>query len=399
MYPVLLRDPRYRSLDAWRGLACLLVVVHHVGAGIPGTPPGTGFGPWVERVLSLLIYSTNMGVPLFFVISGYCIAASADANRRKGAWSWSFMGRRLWRIFPTYWAAVAWFVGCCLLLDFFGLGRLYRGAPFVLGLKPPGALTWQQWVGNLTLTETWRIHVWGHATHFYTGIAWTLCYEEQFYLVTFLLLVFFPRHLFRAFAAVTVVCAALRVAAYDSGGLDGIDGFFPYLWHEFAVGLAVYWRLNMPGPGWGKRAVEGVIVALFGVGVWGGLASTAQASVFGLALIGLREAEGRLPGLPGSAVLHACGRRSYSLYLTHMPICIAGVSLLYEWGSRGFWRRVLVAIPVITPVAVAVGWGFFWLVERHFLRPPVVRRPPREPLPASESPLAGEQASDHAAAS
>ena len=398
MFPPLLRDPRFPSLDAWRGLACLLVIVHHVGAGIPAPPSRASvLAAWAERQVGTLVYSTNMGVPIFFVISGYCIAASADANRRKGAWSWSFMRRRFRRIFPPYWAAVAWFVGLSLLLDAAGQGRLYRGSPFALGIRPPGSLTMEQWVGNLLLIETWRVHVWGHVTHFYTGIAWTLCYEEQFYLLAFLLLVFFPRRLFGAFAVVTAACGALRVAAYDSGALGHIDGFFPYLWHEFAVGLAVYWRLNLAGSARARRVVEALIAGLFVAGVCGNFASTAQASAFGLLLIGLRGLGGRLPRLPGSGLMYACGRRSYSIYLTHMPVCCIGVILFYEWGYRTFWDRVLIAIPAVLPVAVAVGWAFFWLVERHFLGPRVVRRHPEDPGPAEGPPLAGEMGpKDHA---
>ena len=66
----------------------------------------------------------NLGVSLFFVISGYCIAASAEATARKGGSPWGFMGRRVWRIYPPYWAALLGFVAVVVALDAAGLGRL-----------------------------------------------------------------------------------------------------------------------------------------------------------------------------------------------------------------------------------------------------------------------------------
>ena len=43
------------------------------------------------------------GVPIFFVISGYCISATADSARRKGLPARTYFWRRFRRIFPPYW--------------------------------------------------------------------------------------------------------------------------------------------------------------------------------------------------------------------------------------------------------------------------------------------------------
>ncbi|HXN41580.1 MAG TPA: hypothetical protein VN918_07325, partial [Myxococcaceae bacterium] len=58
---------RYASLDAWRGIASLLVLVWH--RYWLRTPITNGF--W-------------LGVQLFFVISGYCIAAAVDNSLEQG---------------------------------------------------------------------------------------------------------------------------------------------------------------------------------------------------------------------------------------------------------------------------------------------------------------------------
>ena len=82
-------DPRYEMLDAWRGLACLMVVLHHSGFALSWDE--TSGDPARMAVVSFLRLM-DQGVPLFFVISGYCIAASLDGHRRRGASSWTFLG-------------------------------------------------------------------------------------------------------------------------------------------------------------------------------------------------------------------------------------------------------------------------------------------------------------------
>src|SRR5262245_4195102 len=72
---------RYRSLDHWRGVACLLVVVCHSTMVYLSlneqTLSGGGSSPTVRRVVDLTGW-LDLGVPIFFVISGYCITATVD---------------------------------------------------------------------------------------------------------------------------------------------------------------------------------------------------------------------------------------------------------------------------------------------------------------------------------
>ncbi len=384
MIPPPLRDPRYATLDAWRGVACLMVVLHHAGFGLlwaKDSDPSAG--EWARRLVVWFIGQMDLGVPVFFVISGYCIAASMDGHRLRGASSWEFLGRRVRRIYPPYWASLLFFVATVWGLDQLGLGRLHGGG-HALRLFSPGELDWHQWLGNVTLTETWRPRVWGDPhTVVFTGIAWTLCYEEQFYLVCFAVLLVAPRRLFGVLAAATAAIVGYRVFAYDSGRMSYIEGTFFTLWHEFAVGLAVYWRLVRAPSTRQAHAVDAVLVALLVVGVLSEYRWAAVAAAFGLALIALRRAEPVAARLAWLAPLRAAGRRSYSIYLIHMLICIVGHEWLYGLGIVGFWPRVLVTVPVVSVVSVAAGWAFFEAVESRFLNPPRARGP-------NERPVAGE---------
>ena len=74
------RNPRFPALDAWRGVACLMVVIHHTTSLAWYAGPGEG-----STIGALLLAATrygHFGVPLFFVISGYCVTATADLRSR-----------------------------------------------------------------------------------------------------------------------------------------------------------------------------------------------------------------------------------------------------------------------------------------------------------------------------
>lgn len=406
MVPPLERDPRYRTLDVWRGIACLLVVLHHAGfvllwqdVEVEAGDGSTGLEPSLRWWIVAALRRMDLGVPLFFVISGYCIAASVDATRRRGSSSLFFLSRRVWRIYPPYWAAVLWFLAVIVGLEAIGQGELLGPPyPYALELIRPESLSLGQWLGNLTLTETWRPIVFpGGQEHVFTRIGWSLCYEEQFYLVCFLALLIAPRRLYGALAWATLAIVLFRAIAADMGALHRVWGSFPVLWHEFAVGLAVYWRLNVPASRAAKRGVELGLVALAVVGLLGSPRgtpveySTLTTALFGLVLIALRDRDDWAERQGWLAPLRACGRRCYSIYLFHLPVCTVGNLWLYRQGLTGFWERTLVIVPLVSILAVGVCWVFYHLVERHFLNPPIVRREPWAPPSPAQVPVGGEE--------
>jgi peptidoglycan/LPS O-acetylase OafA/YrhL len=377
-------------LDAWRGLACLMVVVHHAGYAIDWSETeGAGAGAWLRWLAVYAVCRMRLGVSLFFVISGYCIASSLDTARARGGSPWGFLARRVWRIYPPYWAALLGFAVVTTALDAAGLDRLHRGA-FALELDSPRDLDPLHWLGNLTLTETWRPHVVGPDRKVFTLVAWSLCFEEQFYLVCFLALILAPRRVVAALAGLTAAVVTLRAGAWACGGLNHLRGTFPRLWHEFAVGLAVYYRLNLARGRRGRLLVDAGLLALLIIGLGTRGRETATAAGFGLVLVVLRRWDAAAEGLTWLAPLRACGRRCYSIYLAHLPVCVVGALGLVELGVAGFWARALVVVPLVSAAAVATSFGFFALVESRFLgRPPVRPRfigrvPVRRPaLPVS----------------
>src|SRR5262249_51555506 len=150
-----------------------------------------------------------------------------------------FLTRRLRRIYPPYWASLLIFVAFVATLDVLGRPGWHDNG-YAIRLLSPGQLDRWQWLGNLTLTETWRPHVVGPKTWLYTRVAWSLCYEEQFYVICVVVLLLTPLRLYGALAVFTFVTEVVALALWDSGRLYTIDGTFLVRWHEFAIGLAVY---------------------------------------------------------------------------------------------------------------------------------------------------------------
>jgi peptidoglycan/LPS O-acetylase OafA/YrhL len=371
MLPILTRPPRYRSLDLWRGVACLSVVVYHAGFALERTELDVaGATHWTRLACVAPLRLMYLGVPIFFVISGYCITAIADSIRREGDSAWTFLKRRAWRIYPPYWVSLLGLMALVAMLDAAGLARFHTAVAHQLAIQSTSDLTWSQWLGNFTLTEGWRSHISAAPEVIFTRVGWTLCYEMQFYLVCFLVLALAPRRLYLALGLLSTLIVLARVWAWRGGWLDRIDGTFPVYWHEFAAGIAVYWRLTVARSAMAKRAVEAMLAAMLGVGVLWGIRSTAGAGLFGLLLIALRRWDDRL--IDANVLLkglRACGQRCYSIYLVHLPVCTLAITALREIGFAGFWTRALLVVPLVSLAATAAGWLFFDLVERHVHTP------------------------------
>ncbi len=350
---------RYRSLDLWRGVACLLVIMFH--AAIPAASfyaqqhlTGTLF----ERAANFVFLRGWIGVPIFFVISGYCITASALGGYRRGRSTVDYFKRRIRRIYPPYWAILA-------LLLLLGLNGT------VTSLSP------RQWIGTLTLTENWLFHMGSDGRHLYLNPAWSLCYEEQFYALAGLLVLVAPKRFFTAAAALTCAVAAIavtaRVVAVPIGGF-----FFDGRWLSFAAGILVYWQVNEAKPG--ERRVWWLLgaLALCGVALRRGplgwhyefysfeiFASVGFAGI----LIILHRHDLAIDTSSYLRPVRFCGVLCYTLYLVHEAVVGRVARTLFALGATGAMSTVAFTIPVSIAASVGVGWIFYILVERRFVQP------------------------------
>lgn len=325
--------PRYKSIDAWRGIACLMIVVLH-------SWPHDYFGREALRA----------GVPMFFVISGYCIAATAQSTIRKGESTGRYFLRRFRRIYPPWWVFLA-------LVSWFILTPLGSVVVDDRGIHSPRELSPFAWVGNVSLTETWLATVLGRDPIFVNGHAWTLCYEEQFYAVVGVLLFLCPHRFFTGCLAVTGLVLA-SFWGLPRLGLSVRGSFLDLSWLAFAAGVWVYHqRVLAPSNRWlWLLPIAGILLALrkpaspdwFLLPAFG----------FAILLAILSPWDEKIAGSVGP--LNWFGLMCYSLYLTHLPVTHWVFLQLERFGP-------LTSVSCAVVASVLVGAMFHLTVERRFL--------------------------------
>jgi peptidoglycan/LPS O-acetylase OafA/YrhL len=338
---------RYELLDGLRGLAALTVVLHHLGVHGDG----------------------HFAVMVFFVISGYCITASAESCRRNGVGFGQFMARRIRRIYPPYLLAVAFFaVTRTVKAAFGGPNDLQRSA-----LDWIQNLTLTQWVSNLFHPISWP----SANPHLFVPAFWSLNYEEQFYLIMAGAL---------ALAAVKRVPLIVPVAVLTVIGLiwnwfipgNWICGLCIEYWPHFALGSCLYFALCVYTGRSSRRAFVCVVLLL-------GLASAARIfpwtaatvldcrsmvelaflSAVTLGLFWLRPMSLRISRMMVWRPIAALGTISYSLYLIHQFNLTLVASLARHLLPAAPPPFVMIA--TLLGLHIALGTSFWFVCERPFL--------------------------------
>ncbi|WP_408733816.1 acyltransferase family protein [Paraburkholderia tropica] len=343
-------------IDALRGFAALLVAYFHcrqvtwIGMGAfhqthaSLASPGT-----IVAWLTLPVAWGSAGVPIFFVISGYCIhrsgAARLLANPGFQLDAKQFWLRRFVRIYPVLLAALALtFVADSISLTMTPVSHK------ILDIGP------QAFLVNLFSLQGVAGKTYGS-----NGALWTLSLEVQFYLLYPLLFAARRRFGFNAVLAAVAainVMSALTLAPHDIV-------FFTSYWFSWMLGAWIAEARLRGSEGfrfaWPAAAVFAVAgCAAFHFGQYG--AFQLWACAFACYLV---KALAR-PLASGGVLLplfSKLGEFSYSLYLIHLPLFVLLGSLLFRselqtsiWPSFGFTLAVL-------PVA----WVFYRLFERPAL--------------------------------
>jgi peptidoglycan/LPS O-acetylase OafA/YrhL len=392
------RCPRYETLDAWRGLACVLVVLFHATYHLHYAQPGpSADDPPHEHAVARLLQPLSycwVGVPLFFVISGYCITAAADSARRRPHPAGRFFLRRFRRIYPPLWVFLALALGLHAVLTPIAAAT---GLPLALSERDPATVSAWSWVGAVTLTEEWRWHVVGPPRDYFLGNLWTLCYEEQFYLLFGLIVLLAPRRLFVVVAVVSAV-VFLIVAGVVTPPFSTDGWFFGGPWLAFAAGIAVYYRRNYATPLLRKAIDIGLLAGAVWAGRsvtdWGTFAQSVPAQLLaafaGAFLVGVLEPfDGRTAQWKWLAPLRWCGVRCYSLYLVHAPVVYLLSHMLAHLGCVGPIATLMVTIPVCVAASLAAGWAFHRSVEQRFLNSPTNADPQPTGARISSTSMAG----------
>lgn len=388
------KDARYHSFDFWRGAACLMLLSYHSifyaeRAWEMHDRSTWSAGSWAVRIIGWLW----IGVPMFFVVSGYCIAGSVDSLRRKPCSLSSYFARRIRRIYPPLWIMLGLAVAFTATMNL-----IPSVAARCEQLPHLSTFPVMSWIGNITASESWLHQLSGAEQAVYLmPNTWTLCYEEQFYLVTGVILALSARRFFTAAGVITLLTLTAR-HAFRAAGLETQGFFFDGHWLMFAAGILVYRSVN-----YGDRRTRwsacGLLALCAVYAVFDRRTQTAHferhldeylfvSSLFGIALIVFRSWDRPLANLKIAQPIAACGRMSYSIYLTHYLLVVVISCLFAMAGVTADSQVALLVVPVCLLVSLPPAWLFHRLVERRFMN-----TDPRSTQPRSSQSVAAPRSS------
>jgi len=329
------KAPRLLNLDILRLFSALMVLTFHYGFRMRISGEGGGIG-FPELAPFAMWFDT--GLLIFFAISGYVIAMSAE-----GRSAYDFAAGRFARLWPT-------FLVCATIT------AITLSIWHVPTIEPP---TFRQWLAHVVIISR------GLGQPFLDGAYWTIAYEIIFYGWIFLMI---ATDLFdRAWRVVILAWIAISVvneAMIGSGAIQKLliteySGYFSFgltlykVRRHFSVGslcvlgAAACWAMVAP------FLTEPDFVEMYGLG----------RDVLGLALVG--------PIALGTLVLCAMapsmrippelaiglGGLTYPLYLLHQNI---GYAVFARFSTDG--NRWLAALSLIAAL-LFVSWVIARTVE------------------------------------
>ena len=366
---------RFSLLDPLRGLAALWVFAYHYD-----------FATIVRESLPFfhaILKQGQLGVPMFFVISGYCLAAAAIGSLERNESSWQFLKRRVRRIYPTYWCAILVAVAVPFVLALLTAVRDGNYTPPSPALRTNGFLSYSfsDWLAVASLLRVFDASAGADSlqSRFNTinAVYWTLAIEVQFYFVVTAAKLARKRfHLVLALVALAGFASARLFPEVWNKGL-----FLQY-WPQYWFGTVVCWLLQHgrhPTAIFGRRVkpigigVTALLVCgfLWQVHLGKSIDETIFAAGFAVALYfshtwdaTFRECltQSRWRGVRAMlGVSVAVGAMSYSIYLLHGRV---------RFVSMQWLRQVFPADSAIIDCGVFVlTCGFCWIFYRYCERP------------------------------
>lgn len=215
-------------LELARGLAALWVFFFHV------KPLFETSSPFIYSLSSF----GSLGVPMFFVISGYVITFSAESNLKNKKSPFVFLKARFLRIYPAFWGSVLVVFATPYIIELISFLKTgYYLLPENLLVK----LSYIEWSNFLMLSKVFWATSHNLQTEFNTinSVYWTLAIEFQFYLVVFTALCFKKYYIH----IITFVSIASLLAMFAPEGIN--YGLFIHYWPSFSVGVVLaYFHRN-----------------------------------------------------------------------------------------------------------------------------------------------------------
>jgi peptidoglycan/LPS O-acetylase OafA/YrhL len=321
------------SVEWLRGLASFGVCEMHMFCVLDFFPKSDLF---FHQFIFPLSIAGRLGVPVFFVISGFIIPYSMWSNKYTLKDVGSFILRRLTRLEPPYILSII-----LVLATIFGVSK-------IIG-RTNAAIEWQSVLLHLGYINVFFNKPW------LCGVYWTLAIEFQYYiLIAFVFPLVAHRNLYIRMTAVWVLVAICQLLSRHIP-----DNFIFQHFSIFIVGILTFQRNVSILTTW--QYVVQLLVALAIVFIDHG---KGYAISVGLAAMVI-QINWDIRFKP----LYFLGKVSYSLYLIHWIIGIELVRTLalYYVPEAGMTTKIGIAL---TGIMASVGFSvlFYNFIEKRSIR-------------------------------
>ncbi len=335
------------NLQALRGIAALLVVMHHSLAHFKAM----GLS---NPVFEFVALHGNIGVDIFFVISGYVMARTTSNIGNGPDVSRYFLSKRFARIYLGYWP-------------------IFILALIIYYFHSPAYLADKQLLQSFSLLK------FGDYAGLVITPAWSLTFELYFYLIIGLVL---TSRRFRPIPVFLLVSLLIVLKSiFTRLGANGLLDFFlsPYIFEFMAGYLIFYYWQTIAAKKWiVVSALLGVVALSAGVqlGDDHGYIRFAAIATFCACLVWLMLLLETHDFITFRGLIKRVGDSSYTLYLTHTIL----LGLFYSVGIRDYLVANGFALSgFITCIAfiTLVSWVFYHFIEaplykgvkRHLKKP------------------------------
>lgn len=342
------------SLTGLRAVAALAVVVHHTG--LPPSAP-----EWAVKIAQCGF----IGVPLFFMLSGFVLAYNYPTLSPRSGWRKvvRFWVARVARVMPLYWVVLVWAV----------CQRAFKGIPQDDSL-PLHFLGLQTWSGNLEVGAT-----------MYNAPGWSICVELFLYaLFPFLVPVVAlaaRRWGVRGLLALAGLAFAVQVTLWaffvlhGNADLPAVDPGSAHRWlyrnpltrlPEFVVGMCLAFLLarGVRMPRVLAHLTQAAVIAFvlvmcatrdltsgpLGAAFFG----TLWTIPFAVLILSLASNRGFFSRFLSVRAMVMLGTASYALYITHRGL-LGAFGKRYVETAPGHWGWAAVVVVIALSLALAEG--------------------------------------------
>lgn len=349
---------RFDQIDVLRGLAALIVVLHHccghVGGGSWWRVSALGYVMYPSHIF----YHGYIGVDLFLVLSGFCLSWPVLVRPDKPFNLGTYAKRRFLRIYPPYFITFSLLLLGGWICRVSGLAQFQR-----MGFAQP--LTPIQCLASLTLQMTHLLPVF-----------WTLCLEARWYLL-FPIVVLLARK-YSLWPCLLIALIISSVTPYNEHGPSKLLVYLPAFISGVLAAQIRASTIQKPEPnirarrlwlyGFGLTAFFLFCLIwlpkpdVFGRGTIREVLPTT--GLFFFLLLCALENKSALP-LP-LRLLQKIGVFSYSLYLIHLPIIEVGYAV-YRPTNLSPAAQLFYWLCIFVPFIVFLSYLFFLCVEKPFI--------------------------------